>query len=83
MKQNGKNKKNIKRPGQGTNEFNKGYQTGISLVKYDNADSHNILNTLKNSLCQLLKIHEINGVGFEVLRAASIEDGCVLNCSAV
>jgi hypothetical protein len=40
------------------NEFKEGYQSGIKLVKDDNADlladSHNILNRWKNYFCQLL-----------------------------
>jgi hypothetical protein len=46
------------------NEFDKGYQTSSNLVKdeiYDLlGDSHNILNRLKDYICQLLDIH---GVG--------------------
>jgi hypothetical protein len=50
----------------GINEFKKGYQPRINLVKDENgdllADSHNILNRWKNWFCQLLNVHRVSDV---------------------
>jgi hypothetical protein len=55
---NSKNK-NIRDLYRGINDFKRGYQPGSNLVKCENgdllADSHNILNRLKNYFTQLLK----------------------------
>jgi hypothetical protein len=46
--------------------FEKGYRCISKLVKGMNddllADLHRISGMLKNHLCQLLKVHEVNGV---------------------
>jgi hypothetical protein len=48
------------------NEFKKGYQPRINLVKDERgdllADPHKILNTWKKYFCELLKVHEAGGV---------------------
>jgi len=50
----------------GINEFEKGYSCITKLVKGMNddlhGDLHRISDMLKNYLCQLLKVHEVNGV---------------------
>jgi hypothetical protein len=48
------------------NEFKKGYQSRSNLVKDENGDllanSHNILNNLKNYFSQLLNVHRVSDV---------------------
>jgi hypothetical protein len=43
-----------------------GYQPRTNLVKHENgdllADSHNILNRLKNYFCQLLNLHGVSDI---------------------
>jgi hypothetical protein len=50
----------------GINEFKKGYHPVSKLAKGKKgdllADLHSISNMWKNYLCQLLKVHESNGV---------------------
>jgi hypothetical protein len=62
---NSKNK-NIKDVYRGINEFKRGYQPRNNLVKDENgdllADSHNILNRLKNYFSQLLNVHNDSDV---------------------
>jgi hypothetical protein len=59
---NSKNK-NIRDLYRGINEFKRDYQPRSNLVKDENgdllADSHNILNRLKNFFSQLLKVHRV------------------------
>jgi hypothetical protein len=65
LESNGKNK-NIRDLYRGINEFKKGYQPRINLVKDDRgdllADPHKILNISKNYFCELLNVHEAGGV---------------------
>jgi len=62
---NSKNK-NIRDLHRGINEFKKSYQTRTNLVKDENgnllADSHNILNRMKNYFGHLLNVHGANDV---------------------
>jgi hypothetical protein len=48
------------------NEFKKGYQPRITLVKDERgdllADPHKILNRWKNDFCHLLNVHGVGGV---------------------
>jgi hypothetical protein len=50
----------------GINYFKKGYQPLINLVKNEDgdliADSHSILNKLKNYFSQLLNVHSVSEV---------------------
>lgn len=50
----------------GVSEFEKGYSCITKLVKGMNddllGDLHRTSDMLKNHLCQLLKVHEVNGV---------------------
>jgi hypothetical protein len=56
--------KNIRFLYRGINEFKRGYQPRNNLVKDENgdllADSHNILNRLKNYFPQLLNVHNVS-----------------------
>jgi hypothetical protein len=58
--------KNIRDQDSGINKFKKGYQPRSNLVKDENgdlfADSHNILNSWKNSFYQLLNVHRVSDV---------------------
>jgi hypothetical protein len=54
-------KKNIRDLYRGINEFKKGYQPGINIVKDQNgnviADPKNVLNRWKNFFNQVLNVH--------------------------
>jgi hypothetical protein len=60
---NSKNK-NIRDMYRGINEYKRGYQPRINVVKDENddllADSHNILNRWKNNFSQLLNVHNVS-----------------------
>jgi hypothetical protein len=47
-------------------EFKKGYQPESNLVKDENGDllvhSHNVLNSWKNYVFQLLHVHEVDDI---------------------
>jgi hypothetical protein len=62
---NSKNK-NIRDLYRGINKFKRGYQPSNNSVKEENgdllADSHNILNRLKNYFSQLLNVHNVSDV---------------------
>jgi hypothetical protein len=64
LESNTKNK-NIRDVCRGINEFKKGYQSRINLVKDERgdllADPYKILNSWKNYFCQLLYVHGVGG----------------------
>jgi hypothetical protein len=59
-------KKNIRDLYRGINEFKKGYQPRINIIKNENgnliADPQNVLNRWKNFFTQMLNVHEIHDV---------------------
>jgi hypothetical protein len=65
------NKKNIRDLYRGINEFRKGYQTRINIIKDENgnllADPQSVLNRCKNFFNQLLNVH-----GFYYVRQMDI-----------
>jgi hypothetical protein len=69
LKTNNKNK-NIRDLYRGINEFKKGHQPRINIIKYENgnllADSHSVLNRSKNFFNQVLNVHEVHNVRAEV-----------------
>jgi hypothetical protein len=58
---NSKNK-NIRDLYKEINEFKRDYQPRNILVKDENADYHNILNSWKNYFSQLLNVHNVSDV---------------------
>jgi hypothetical protein len=60
------NKKNIRDLYRGINEFKKGYQPSINIIKDENgnllADPQNVFNRWKNFFNQVLKIHGVHDV---------------------
>jgi hypothetical protein len=65
LETNNKNK-NIRDLYRGKNEFKKGYQPGINIIKDENGnlltDSQNVLNRWKNFFNQVLNVHEVHDV---------------------
>jgi hypothetical protein len=60
------NKKKISDSYRGINEFKKGYQPRINIIKDENgnllADPHSVLNRWKNFFNQVLNIHGVHNV---------------------
>jgi hypothetical protein len=58
--------KNIRDLYRDITEYKKGYQPRNNLVKYVTGDihagSHSIFNNRKNYICQLLNVHDVNGI---------------------
>jgi hypothetical protein len=58
----------------GTNEFKKGYQPRISIIKDENgsllADPQNVLNRWKNFFNQVLNVHEVHNVSQKDIHTA-------------
>jgi hypothetical protein len=65
LETNNKNK-NIRDLYRGVNEFRKGYQTGINIIKDENsnllADPQNVLKRWKNFFNQELNVHGVHNV---------------------